>query len=143
MASLNLDRGCLIRFTPEGIAVAMYYDQPGVWYNEHGSEVTSVLAKSAGYDTVILLKERTKRERMAQAAQAVAAQFEGEEPATEEVVKEKNGFKLVHIGLDRHNIVDPDGNILNKNHLTRAEGVKVLAALVPDEAGAPETSPEV
>ena len=139
MPSLNLDRGCLIRFTPEGIAVAMYYDQPGVWYNEHGSEVTPALAKIAGFDTIILLKERTKRERMAQAAAAVAKEFEGEEPS-DEVVKEKNGFKLVHIGLDRHNIVDPDGNVLNKNHLTRAEGVKVLAALVPDEAAAPEAT---
>lgn len=141
MAGLNLDRGCLIRFTPEGIAVGMYYDQPGIWYNEHGTEVTPLLAKSAGFDTTSLLKERTKRERMAAAAEAVAKQFEGEEH-TDEVVKEKNGFKLVHIGLDRHNIVDPDGNILNKNHLTRAEGVKVFAALVPDEAVAPETSPD-
>lgn len=140
--ALDLDKGVFLRFTHDGIGVAMYAEQPGVFYNEHGHEVSSEIAKSAGFDTPVLLKERRKRELMAQAADAAAKQFD-EGPKASEVVKEKSGFQVLHIGMGNHNVLDPDGNVLNKTFLTREAAIGVLNSLVPDKKPEPKKAETV
>jgi hypothetical protein len=105
---------------------------PGVFYNDHGTEVDPQLAKEAGYDVPALLKERKKRERIRVATEVIEAEYRPEE-AVSETVKEKNGFKVVHVGLDRHNIVDPDGNVLNKKHLTKGDALRTLEIVAASE----------
>ena len=146
MAAIDLDRGVHIRYTRAGVAVYEYIGlardgfrdgKPGHWYNDHGDEVGPQLAKEAGYDTAAGLRERKKRERIATATAAIEQEYRPEE-AVNETVAEKNGYKAVHIGLDRHNIVDPDGNVLNKKALTKGEALRTLEAVASAE---PEPGP--
>lgn len=142
--SSMLDRGAHIRFTPSGIAVYHFPDwredpndqssrfhegMPGHFYNEHGDEVAPQLAAEAGFDVEKLTKERKKRERIAQAQAMIEAEF-SDAPTKREVVKEENGYKVVHVGNDRHNVEDPEGNVLNpKAYLDKASALKVLKAM--------------
>lgn len=129
--AVNVDRGCLIRHTPEGIGVFMYHDLPGVFFNEHEKEVGIELARNAGYNVDPLIKERKKRERIRVATDTIEAEYR--EHSVNELVAERGGYKVVHIGMDRHNILDEDGLLVNSGRpLTHQEAMKTLDALVPE-----------
>lgn len=119
---IDYDRGVTHKRHPSGLDVYMYKDQPGVFLNAFGREVTPDLAAAAGFDTDHLLKEKAKRERMALAMAAIEEEFEGEAKQ----VKAKGEFKVVHVGFGRHNLLDPDGNKLNPRPLTKEEALKLL-----------------
>lgn len=119
---IDYDRGVTHKRHPSGLDVYMYKDQPGVFLNAFGREVTPDLAAAAGFDVDRLLKEKTKRERMALAMAAIEEEFEGEAKQ----VKSKGEFKAVHVGFGRHNVLDADGNKLNPRPLTKEEALKLL-----------------
>lgn len=132
--NINYDRGVQKRkHTASGVDVYMYFDEPGVYRNAYGHPVSEVLAKQAGFDTETLTKERIKRERMASAMAAIEAELGSDaQKATLDVVLERGGYKVVHIGLGRHNVLDPDGNKLNSIQLPEQEAIKLVEHLAPD-----------
>lgn len=122
-----------------GIEVYMYLDMPGVYYNSFETEVAESLAEAAGFDVAKYAKARKKRELMAIAMKGIEHQLEMQEenPPEKEVVEERGGFAIVHIGMDRHIIEDPDGGKLVDKPLTLAEAEAALNQLVPID-GDPE-----
>lgn len=109
-----INEGAIVRHTRDGIAILMKHTLPGVFFDEHGNEVGPAIAKQAGFDTKALGLERKKREAIAK----VTAEMEAEYARTATVwavCAEKNGYKLVSIGLGRFNIYGPgdDKNPLN------------------------------
>ena len=131
--AIDYDRGCHIRIHgPTGMRVFMYVDEPGVFRSVHGSEVDPQLAAEAGFDTERLLREKLKRERLAAAGKAIETEFDG--AAVAEVIAEKHGFKVVHIGLGKHNVLDPEDVKLNVARPLTKEEAKALLAKVAQPA---------
>jgi hypothetical protein len=129
---IDYDRGVLIMTHPgSGMDVYMYVDSPGEYLTAHGKEVNEKIAKEAGYDVEKLGKEKVRLERRRKAAQEIDAEFEIE--GKEEVVQEKEGFKVVAYGYGRHNVIDPDGNKLNNIPLTLDMALKLLSSFTTDE----------
>ena len=135
MSNIDLNRGVTIRRQPTtGVQVFMYKDTPGVFLNAHGTEVDPELAKSAGFNTEALLKDKLKRERMAVAMSTIEEEFSSG-PAMRETVREADGFKLIAVGLGRHKVLDPDGEELHDKPLTLEEANLLLDQLTHTAPG--------
>lgn len=133
MATKNVDynRGLSKKIhLKTGVDVYMYKDTPGVYLNAYGTPVTEEFAKEAGFDTDTLGKEKLKRERIAQVTAMVEAEL-SQGPAMREIVEEINGFKVVHIGLERYTVEDPDANVLSAAPLPLETATKLLRQLNP------------
>ncbi len=129
---IDVDRGVMMRYLDgTGIQVYMYLDTPGVYLNAFGAEVSGDLARQAGFDVEKLGRERTKRERMATAFAAIEAEIEGRSEK-EATLVERNGFKLIDIGLGRTVIKDPDGLSLVSNPVPLEYGQKLFDMLAPE-----------
>lgn len=129
---IDYDRGALIMVHPgTGMDVFMYVDQPGVYMNAHGHAVADNIAREAGYDVEKLGKERVRRERIAAASAAIDQEFHDTKDQDDIVVRCVDGWKLVSFGFGRHNVVDPDGNVLNKMPLSLEMGEKLFASFAP------------
>ena len=138
MSNIDLNRGVTIRRQPTtGVQVFMYKDTPGVFLNAHGTEVSPEMAKSSGFDTETLLKDKLKRERMAVAMSTIEAEFSSG-PAMRETVREADGFKLIAVGLGRHKVLDPDGEELHDKPLTLEEANLLLDQLTHTAPVEPE-----
>ena len=100
---IDLDRGVISRSHPSlGMDVYMYVDDPGVYLTAHGTEVALALAEQAGFEVDKYAKQHKIKVAMANAQADVLAQFN---EATTEVLVERNGFKVVDIGLGRCNVL--------------------------------------
>lgn len=122
------DRGVMKRSHPLGMDVLMYLDLPGEYMTAHGTPVGEDFAAQAGFPIEILRKEKVKRERMAAAKIAIEQELELQ-AQVREIVSETNGFKIIAVGLGRHQVEDPDGNTLNKEPLSLEQAQMLLKAL--------------
>jgi len=135
---VDVDRGVHIRFTrgggefPEGMAVYMYLDKPGVFYNDHAKQVPPALAAAANYDIEPLLRARKKHEAMAKARQEVEAQFR-EDSGIREVIREEDDYLLIHIGSERYNVEFADGSPLTPQPMTKEVAERTFRAMLGDE----------
>ena len=113
-----------------GIDVFMYKADPGRYLNVHGRTVAPALAQAAGFD----VETDTKKRRIRQQITDYQKRIEAEallESGTRTVLAERNGFKLVSIGLGRHIIEDPDGERCS-NQLTKEEALIAFDSMVPE-----------
>ena len=122
---IDLNRGVTIKTHPSGVQLYMYKDAPGVYLTAHGIEAPQKLAKEAGFDVDKLRKALVKKERMAQALEAVEQEFSAPE-SSHKVVAEKDGFSVMAIGFGKHNLIDPDDNKINPRPLTKQEAMALL-----------------
>ncbi len=129
--NIDLDRGVWHKRTSSGIDVFMYIDTPGVFLNAYGTVVDDALASTAGFDVERLSTAKRRRETMDAAMRSIEDQYGSEQ--VREVNMERNGYKLVHIGLNRFNIEAPDGAKLNPRPLTDVEAMSIFDQLVPPE----------
>ena len=130
---IDYDRGVIINIHKvSGMDVFMYADDPGVYLNAHGGSVSVAIAKEAGYDTEKLEKDRVKKSRKAQAAAMIEAEFADEKDQEENLVIERNGYRVVNTGLGRHHVLDPDGNRLNAHPLSAEVANKLLDGMAGD-----------
>lgn len=128
---IDYDRGVIIQSHHSGMDVFMYVDTPGVFLTAHGKDVSEQIAAEAGYDVAKLMKERIRRERIDQATKLISKELEDEKDLVENVVEEREGWKLVSTGLGRHNVVDPDGNILNRSPLVLDSAKRLFDGMAP------------
>lgn len=137
---MDADRGYMMRVIDGiGIQVFMYVDEPGVFRNAFGQEVDTALANQAGFDVERLTRERKKRE----ALKAAYAKIEDEMAASEvkqEVVKERNGYEMVDIGLGRFHIKDPEGKLLTTTPVSNEIAERLFDQIAPEVS---QDAPEV
>lgn len=127
IGNVDYDRGVIIiNHATTGMDIFMYVDEPGKYFNAHSAPVSEQLAKEAGYDVAKLGKERLKKDRKEQAFQMIEQELSSENDVKEEVVSEKNGFKVVATGAGRHHVVDPDGNRLSRFPLSKEDATKLM-----------------
>lgn len=127
IGTIDYDRGVHITtHQATGIDIFMYVDDPGVYLNAHGGNVSEELAREAGYDVEKLAKERTKKSRKDQALKMIDAELADDKDVREELVAERNGYKIITTGLGRHHLIDPDGNRLTNMPLPLEAAQKLL-----------------
>jgi hypothetical protein len=117
--------------------VYMYPDDPGNYLNAFGAPVPEEIAKGAGFPVDVLKAEKTKRERIAHALDVINREIEG---ITQErkVVEEVGGFKILDVGLGRHVVEDPDGNMLTPQPLPLEAAQVLVGQMAPKAEGASE-----
>lgn len=134
---IDYDEGVLIMAHPgSGMDVFMYVSKPGEYLTAHATPVSDQVAKEAGYNVEQLSKERLRMARKAQASAIIDKELADDTNMTEECVNSRNGFKLISIGLGRHNVTDPDDNVLNKFPLPKESAEKLFYAMAGDEVKA-------
>lgn len=127
------NRGVLKRKHPAGLEVFMFPDTPGVFFNAHGAEITPELALEAGFETERLLKEKARRDRIADATAQIDAEFST--GGKREVVLKVNGYRIVSVGSQGHQIFDPDDNVLTPGKfLTLSAAEKIARQMKPLKA---------
>lgn len=134
---IDYDRGVIINVHKQtGMDVFMYVDSPGKFADAHGNPVPDSIAAESGYDTEKLGKERLRLERKRQANALIDKELADEADTVEKTLSERNGFKLVTIGLGRHNVRDPEGNILNSQPMAKEPAQRLWAAMAGEDAKA-------
>lgn len=127
IGSIDYDRGVIINTHQlSGMDVFMYIDDPGKYLTAHSVAVSETIAKEAGYDVEKFSKDRVKKSRKEQALELIDAELADDKDVREEVVGERNGFKLVTTGLGRHHVVDPDGNRVNPMPMAEESAKKLF-----------------
>lgn len=130
--AIDYDRGVLIKKDEKsGIEVFMYLDEPGVFLSQVGRELAPELAAAAGYPVVELLKKREIKIRMAKAEIKIRAELEAAEEGSK-IIQEKDGFKVLDIGLGRHRVLGPDNEPLTSEVLTKEQATLLVEQLAPD-----------
>ena len=79
---LDYDRGLMMN-VGRGGAVAMYFDNPGTYYNEAGLEVSEAEARTAGFNTLLHGAEKRKKEARDKAFANIERQHKAELAAIE------------------------------------------------------------
>jgi hypothetical protein len=75
---LHSGRHGIARKHPNGSRVVMFLDMPGMYYTEHGDPVEDDGAKAAGFDVAALGRDRSRREKLAEAKKKIDAQYDAE-----------------------------------------------------------------
>jgi len=134
IGTIDYDRGVIINtHRLSGMDVFMYVDDPGKFLTAHGATVYDKIAREAGYDVDKLAKDRMKKERKSQAMAMIDEELADDKDIKEEVVAERNGFKVITTGIGRHHVLDPDGNRLTSFPLAREAADKLLAGMAGEE----------
>lgn len=129
---IDLDRGVMTKRHSSGVYVHMYLDQPGVFLNDFGAEVPPEMAAAADFDVERLLKERQKRDRLAEAQ----AEIEHElslpvEGGKEKVIEARGGYEILDRAMGRAIIRDNEGNDITPVPVPLQEAKVLLSKLAP------------
>lgn len=131
--------GVMTRFTPEGIAVHMYWGQPGVYWGDHGQELPESMARAARYPIDELSLQRRKREAMSAAQIAIEAEYSFTQKR--KVVEQREEYALVDIGSGLFNIEFTDGTLMNPQPLAKDIAMRVFDQITPKPKPKPEPKP--
>ncbi len=143
-ANIDYDRGVVKRIHPSGAEVYMYRDEPGVYRNAFGSEISDKMATECGMNVEKYAKARRKKEMLDKAYEAIELELADDSDVQRTVVQERGGFNLIALGLGRHILEDPDGNNLTPGkHLTLEEGKILFSKMAPVPEGVKKIPPKV
>jgi hypothetical protein len=142
-SGIDLNRGVLMKKDSlTGMYIYTYIGdkegngaEPGVYYNARGVQVPLKMAAQAGFDTIEDQKKKLFMERMVKfAAEQKEALAFAATPNNGKVVKEKDGYKAIDVGVG-FDLIDPEGVRLNTNHLDKKQVLRMLEIFTtPDEA---------
>lgn len=134
MASkIDVVRGVSVRkHFASGMLVYMYIDQPGVYLNTFGDEVSEKIAAEAGFEVVQLGKAKKKADMVSRYMQEVEAQLEMD-TGQQSVIAERAGYKVITNGQGMSRIIADDGSALNVMPIPDEQALALLDEILPDE----------
>lgn len=136
---VDLNRGVTKRLHPSGFAVCMYKDQPGVYLDASGREVSDEIARSAGFDIDLLARAKAKADKMAEARAKIEAEFaEKEKLIEDEINADAKRYEVRHVAFGKYAIFEGDEAVTKKS-LTKDEAQALLKQM---EAGSKPTDTE-
>lgn len=91
-----------------GMAVYMYKDEPGVYYDAHGKVVPELMAQKAGFPTDKLAKAKRRRDAVAALEAQFRAELEADDQDEAVVLAEAGGYKVIALPMGRAKVVDKD-----------------------------------
>ena len=113
---VDVDRGVHFRVSALGMAIYMYVDTPGVFFNEHNRPVTPDFVIESGWpeeEVNRFLKMKRRNDARRKAMQEIDLEFAS--GGTREIICEEDGYRIVHSGNDMYNLEFEDGSIMNAN----------------------------
>lgn len=128
-AKIDVNRGVLMTKHPAGFAVYMYKQDPGTYYDAHGNEVPDQVAKAAGFDVP---KYKRTHDLFTQRKLVEAKIAEQMGAVLHEVMKERAGFKLVHIGNDVYHVENPNGDRVTPVAVPEVVAIALMEELAPE-----------
>ncbi|MEZ0018460.1 hypothetical protein [Sinorhizobium fredii] len=129
---LPIDEGVTIKasfLNPEIGKVAMVKSQPGVYFDEHGQEVSEAIARLAGFDVVRLARIKYLAEQQAAFHADMMNEYAKAAGLKHETLASRGGFSVVQLANGRADVVDVDGSKINATGLTEAEAFKLFNML--------------
>ena len=121
-----------------GTQVAMYKDDPGIFYNMHGQQVSDNLAEAAGFDLVAMRHDTVRVAAMAEAMKRVDRQIAeaAAEVPIEHEIKRAGVFSLWDYGHQRF-IVKMGDDMITPKPVTRMVADALMSKLASDAEAAP------
>lgn len=112
--------GVTIRRDPAtGADVFMYKRKPGVYYSGHGTEVSTVMAKRAGFDVD---RDAAVRQRELKKAEFERNWIEQNRETEVKKVAEWNGYRLDHHPKTGYYVTHIEtGDVVTRNHRAQSE----------------------
>lgn len=126
---VNIDRGAHIRITPEGMAIYMLVEAPGVFLNDHNRPVPPEVARRAGFPVDKLLRMRAKNEAMAKAQKQIEADFDSL-INERHVIDERGDYRLVRHAEESW-LVEwaEDGSAMHRGYLPEGKAKELFDSL--------------
>lgn len=129
--------GVIHRAGPGGMAIYMYNEEPGVFYNERGAVVPVEMAQMAGFSVEPLLMAREKKMAMEEARRLVELQF-ASRGLMRNVVEERGNYRLVECAKGRFNVEFVEGEeatVMNEaGPMLEGDAHGLFNGLAPKEA---------
>ena len=133
MSAIDRDRGVTIRTHPAGFRVFIYKDLPGVYLDENGNETKPAIANVAGFDTELLSKQRSMKEKMAKARAEIEEEYALKEADLKNLADaDSDGLVAKSEGRGKWAIYDGEQRV-TKNDMTKAEAEKLLKEMTDSE----------
>ncbi|AUX77826.1 hypothetical protein [Sinorhizobium fredii] len=131
---IDLDRGVTGKKSwmhPEIGIVYAYKDDPGVYFNEHGTEVSEQVARLAGHDVEANARIRYLRQKRKEFDKELEAEMARVTKQGGDLLVSRGGFSVMTLAHGRCAVTDLDGQWITPNPLTREEAFKLLDKLSP------------
>lgn len=132
---IDLNRGVTKRIHPDGFAVCMYKDDPGVYYDSTGTPLSMEVAKEARFPVEQYARARERLAKAKAALEAIAMEY-GEIPVGH-VIETSGDYAVVHAGEGQFHVCDKDTNRLTKA-MDREAAVRLVRRMAASEAAAPQ-----
>lgn len=134
MSGIQRNRGCHIRNLPSGGQIAMYVDDPGVYYDARGVIASDALAREAGFPVdedqkarAVVLKRREFERKLAAAAD------ESDDALSSSMASALAGPNLRGLTVQKSatdkskfDVVDVDGKVVNRKPLTKGAAQSLI-----------------
>lgn len=125
---IDLDRGVTQRFNhARQLMVVAYADDPGIYYAPNGAPVDPEIAREAGFEVDVDLKERERRSKRDAALAAIDREYaiipEGE------IIKDTGDFRVICTGHGWYNVENADGDVMNDHKLREGAAIEFMDAL--------------
>ena len=137
MAKIDRNRGCSYRKSSEGYRVVMYFDTPGVYFDENGNKVTDEIAQACGYDVTADRKERARQRLRINYERQIGAKFAEMEQRMEDLLENNpnliDDLKITELTPGNFAIVDDDGTPISETRLTYEEAAVLYVGLTGEE----------
>lgn len=131
--AIDLNRGVSMRSHPSGFRVAMYKEEPGVFYDMNGEPVSDELAAKAGFDVETLRLERQKQEKLAEARKRIEEEYKTAEQDVERALDQQvENYEVRHVGSGRYAVFDQNGNRLTEKPMSKSEAEDFVESVKVD-----------
>lgn len=113
MSGIDRNRGALIRKHPAGMRVAMYYDNPGEFFDENGVQVSEEVAQRAGFDVGKMAKQRRKQKLLREFQERLDREFEETSNRVDQAAEsDGEGVYIRYEREGKYSLRDADGERL-------------------------------
>lgn len=131
--AIDLDRGVTKRTHPSGVVVCMYKNNPGVYLDTSGREVSEKVAREAGFPVDQYAKEKERREKVAAALAEINEEY-GNIPV-DQVVMRVGSYSVVHAGNGEFVLHDDDGTSLTTKPMDKLAAIKLAKKMAANDTG--------
>jgi hypothetical protein len=107
--ALDLNRGVIHRFHPNGMRISMYLDDPGTYLDDRGKAMAEELAKAAGFNLDKHRRDKLKQLKLAEYKKTLDAEYASQEEALAQELSRNGGHDVRSVGGDQFALFSKDG----------------------------------
>lgn len=131
---LDLNRGVITRFSPDGVQVSMYLDAPGEYMDENGDPVAGKLAEQAGFNLLAEKRRADKLRKLHSKTAQIEAEYNdnSDELSVAQAIEQDRPVKIRRLGAPGGNLYavytdDAAADRLTVQSYTKAAAEAIIA----------------